>query len=157
EVDLILTPLRARGCIPLLELADDIRLARDRDQGGNPVVVAHELVGDRAGLDHAGPADQAWYAEGALPVGVLLGAEVRHRAVRPRIHVRAIVAAVDNDRIVGDAHVIQRLEQRSDGLVVLDHAVDVLAVAMLILAAVLGTDVGPQVHARAIPPDKKWL
>ena len=41
--------------------------------------------------------------------------------------------------------------------VVLDHAVDVLAVAVLVLAAVLGLDVRAQVHARAVPPAEERL
>ena len=62
---------------------------------------------------------------------------------------------VDDDRVVGDAHVVERFEQRADGVVVLDHAVDVLAVAMLVPAAVLGADVRAQVHARAIEPTEE--
>ena len=76
-------------------------------------------------------------------------AERRHRAVGPGVHVRAVVARVDDDRVVGDAQVVERLEQRADRVVVLDHAVDVLAVAVLVAAAMLGADVRAQVHARA--------
>ena len=139
------------------QLADDVRLAGDGAQRGDPVVVAHQLVGDRAGLDLARPADQARHAEGAFPVGVLLRAERRHRAVRPGVHVRAVVGGVDNDRVVGDAHVIERLEQRADRFVVLDHAVDVFAVAVLVAAAMLGANVRAQVHARAVQPAEERL
>ena len=76
-------------------------------------------------------------------------AEQRHRAVRPGVHVRAVVAGVNDDGVVRDAHVVEGLEQRADGVVVLDHAVDVLAVAVLVAAAMLGADVRAQVHARA--------
>ena len=62
---------------------------------------------------------------------------------------RAVVGAVDDDRVVGDAHVVERLEQRADGVVVLDHAVDVFAVAVLVAAAMFRPDVRAQVHARA--------
>ena len=82
---------------------------------------------------------------------------MRHRAVGPRIHVRAVVAGVDDDRVVGDAHVVERFEQRADGVVVLDHAVDVLAVAVLVAAAVLGANVRAQVHARRVEPAEERL
>ena len=97
EVDLVGV---AVGLVALLALADDVRLAGDGAERGNPVVVAHELVGDRAGLDVARPADEARHAEGAFPVGVLLRAERRHRAVRPGVHVRAVVGGVDDDGVV---------------------------------------------------------
>ena len=140
------------GRVPLGALANDIRLARDRAERGDPVVVAHQFVGDRAGLDMARPAHQAGNAERAFPVGVLLRAEVRHGAVGPGVHVRAVVGGVDNDRVVGDAQVVEGLEDRADRLVVLDHAVDVLAVAVLVAAAVLGADVRAEVHARGVEP-----
>ena len=59
--------------------------------------------------------------------------------------------------LLGDAHVVEGLEQRADGLVVLDHAVDVLAVAVLVPAAVLGADVRAQVHARRVEPAEERL
>ena len=39
----------------------------------------------------------------------------------------------------------------------LDHAVDVFAVAVLVPAAVLGPDVGAQVHARPVEPAEERL
>ena len=49
------------------------------------------------------------------------------------------------------------LSKRADGVVVLDHAVDVFAVAVLVPAAMLGADVRPQVHARAVEPAEERL
>ena len=49
------------------------------------------------------------------------------------------------------------LSRRADGAIVLDHAVDVLAVAVLVSAAMLGADVRAQVHARRVVPDKERL
>ena len=40
------------------------------------------------------------------------------------------------------------LSKRADGVVVLDHAVDILAVAVGVAAAVLGAHMRAQVHAR---------
>ena len=46
-----------------------------------------------------------------------------------RVHVRAVVGRVDHDRVVGDAEIVERLEQLADMAVVLDHAVGVFAEA----------------------------
>ena len=70
---------------------------------------------------------------------------------------RAVVGGVDDDGVVGDAHLVERVEERADGVVVLDHAVDVFAVAVGVAAAMLGADVGAQVHARRVVPDEERL
>ena len=145
------------GGVAPFELGHDVRLARDGGERGDPIVVTHEFVGHGTRLDHSWPADQAGNPERALPVRVLLGAEGRHRAVRPRVHVRSIVRGVDDDGVIRDAHLIERLEERADGLVVLDHAVEVLAVAVLVSAAVFGAHVRAQMHARRVVPDKEGL
>ena len=44
-----------------------------------------------------------------------------------RIHVRTVVGRVDHDGVIGDAEVVERLEQLADVAVVLEHAVEVLA------------------------------
>ena len=119
--------------------------------------MAHQLVGHRARLDVARPAHQHRHPERALPVRVLLRPEWRHRAVRPSVHVRSVVARVDEDRVVRDAKVVQGLEERADRLVVLDHAVDVLAVTVLVTTAVLGADVRAQMHARRVVPNEEWF
>ena len=90
------------------------------------------------GLILPGQRTRHGHAEGAFPVRVLFAAEGRHRAVGPGVHVRAVVGRVDDDRVVGDAQIVERLEQRADRVVVLDHAVDVFAVAVLVAAAMLG-------------------
>ncbi len=70
---------------------------------------------------------------------------------------RPVVAGVDDDGVVGDAHVVERLEQSPDGVVVLQHAVDILAVAVLVTAAMFGADMRAQMHAGRIQPDEEWL
>src|SRR5205814_99107 len=77
----------AVGSVTLLELTDDVRLAGDRAQRRNPIVVAHQLSGDGAGFDVAGPAHQTRHAERAFPTGILFRAVRRHRAIRPGVHV----------------------------------------------------------------------
>ena len=89
-------------------------VARRGDERREPVVVLDDLVGDRAGGDLAGPADQLGDAEGAFPVGVLLAAERGHRAVGPGVHVRAVVGAVDDDRVLGEPELVEQVEQLAD-------------------------------------------
>ena len=73
----------AAGLVPLQKLVRSICIAGRGDQRRQPVEVCHDLVGDRTRLDLAGPANQRGHAVGALPVGVLLAAEWRHRRIRP--------------------------------------------------------------------------
>ena len=68
-----------------------------------------------------------------------------------------VVAGINDDGVVRDTHVVQGLEQRADGVVVLEHAVDVFAVAMRVAAAMIGANVGSQVHARGIEPAEERL
>ena len=109
--------------VALLQLLDDVRLAGGREERRQPVVVLHDLVRDDAGRDLARPAHQQRDTERALPVRVLLAAERRHRAVRPRVHVRPVVGRVHHDRVVGDPELVEQVEQLADVLVVVDHRV----------------------------------
>ena len=93
--------------------------------------MSQEIAVDRARLDHTRPADQARGPIAALPVGRLLAAVRSDSAVRPGHHLSAVVSAVDDDRVIDDPQVIELLQQMTDGLVVLDHAVGVGANAGL--------------------------
>src|SRR5207253_1168061 len=134
----------------LPQLADDVRLTGDGTKRWDPVVVAHQFGGDRAGFDMSGPADEAGHAVGAFAVGILFRTEGSHGAVRPGVHVGPVVRAVNYDGIVGDPQVIEGLEDFANGLVVLDHPVDIFAVAMGVAAAMFRADVGAQMHARGV-------
>ena len=57
----------------------------------------------------------------------------------------------------GDAHVVQRLEQGTDRVVMLEHAVDVFAVAMGVAATMAGTHVGAKVHTGPVEPAEERL
>ena len=81
------------GLVALLELLDDVRITRGGQERRQPIMVLHNLVGDRARLDLSRPADHLRDAEGALPVGGLLAAERGGRAVGPAVGVRAVVGA----------------------------------------------------------------
>ena len=56
-------------------------------------------------LDLSRPADHLRNPERALPVGGLLAAERGGRAVGPGVGMRAVVGAVDDDGVLGDARV----------------------------------------------------
>ena len=86
-----------------LQLLDDVGLARGGEERRQPVVVLDDLVRDRRRRGSCRASGSARHAERALPVRVLLAAERRHPAVRPDVHVRAVVGAVDDDRVLGDA------------------------------------------------------
>ena len=100
------------------------------------------------GCDHAGPADQAGNAEGALPVGRLLAPEGRGAAIGPRKGFGAIVGRVNDDGVVGDAEVVEQLQQLADVAVGLHHAVRIKAEAGLALRCLL--EMREDVHARRV-------
>ena len=78
---------------------------------------------DGAGLDDAGPAHHARHAVAAFPVGVLLA---RNGVVPPSgqvKHLGAVVGRADDDGVVGDAEIVELLEQLADHVVELGHAV----------------------------------
>ena len=78
-------------------------------------------------------------------------------AVRPGVHVRAVVGAVHDERVVRDAQVVQRLEDRADVLVVVDHGVVVRALPAPRLADALRLGVGAEVHVGEVHPDEERL
>ena len=118
-------------------------------------MVLDDLVGDRAGGDLAGPADQLGDAEGAFPVGVLLAAERGHRAVGPGVHVRAVVGAVDDDRVLGEPELVEQVEELPDDLVVVDHRVVVGGLPAPGLPDALRLRVRAQVHVRGVHPHEE--
>ena len=70
---------------------------------------------------------------------------------------RAVVGAVHDEGVVGDAQVIQRLEDRADILVVVDHGVVVRALPAAGLADALRLGVGAEVHVGEVHPDEERL
>ena len=81
--------------------------------------------------------------------------ERRDAAVRPGHGLGAVVGGVDDDRVVGDAEVVELLEHRADHVVVLDHAVGIEADAGLAVGLLL--QVRPDVHARGVEPHEERL
>ena len=108
-----------------------------------------------ARLDLAGPADHLGNPERALPVGGLLAAERGGRAVGPAVGVRAVVGAVDDDGVLGDAEFVDQIEQLADVAVVVDHRVVVRRLPAAGLAEALRLGVRPEVHVGHVHPDEE--
>ena len=123
----------ARGVVTLQELVFDIRLTGRGNQRGHPVLRREDVVDLRARRHEARPAHKRRDTVAAFPVGVLFPAERRKAAVRPGKCLSAIVGRVDDDRIVGDTEVVERLQELPDLAIVLHHAVGIDAEAGLAL------------------------
>ncbi len=143
------------GLVALLELLDDVGLAGGRGQRRQHVGVREHLVGHGSRLDHAGPADRARHAPAALAVGVLLAAERRRAAIGPAHDLGAVVGRVHDDGVVGDAQLVELVEQLADVPVVLHHAIGIDAQPGLALRLLL--QVREDVHAGRVPPDEERL
>ena len=106
-----------------------------------------------------GHRDDARHAEAALEHRALGGAERRHAAVGPSEDFCAVVGGEDDDGVVGDADVVEVLEQIADIIVHLRHAGFFEAVVALIvhLRLVLLRQIGEDVHARGVVPDEERL
>ena len=105
----------------------------------------------------ARPAHQERHAEGAFPVRVLLAAEWRHGAVRPRVHVRTVIGRIHDERVVGDAELVEQVEQLADVLVVVDHGVVIERLVLARPGRGSGLGVGPQMHVGRVDPAEERL
>ena len=122
---------------------------------GQPVHVVHDLVRDRTGFDLARPTHHRRHPPAALPVRVFLASERRGGGVRPRVVVRSVVGRVKHDRVVGDAQLVQLVQQLTHMAVVLHHAVGVDVLPGN--APVLLLHMGAEVHPRTVPPHEERL
>ncbi len=107
------------------------------------------------GGDLGRPADHLGDAEGTLPVRVLLAAERGHAAVGPGVHVRPVVGAVDDDRVLREAELVELVQQRTDDVVVVDHRVVVGRLPAAGLPDALGLRVGAEVHVGGVEPEEE--
>src|SRR6266850_6397020 len=118
EVDLEGLVSRA---VALPQLDADVGIADRGEERRQHVLVGGDLVDERPRLDHPGPTDDARHPPGALPVRVLFTAERCRASVGPGEHLGAIVGSIQDDGVVGDAEIVELLEQLADHAVVLDH------------------------------------
>ena len=70
---------------------------------------------------------------------------------------RAVVGAVHDERVVGEAEAIDRVEDRADVLVVVDHRVVIFALPPAGLAEALRLRVRPEVHVGEVHPEEERL
>src|SRR5450755_1260333 len=120
-----------------------------------PVVMLDDAVGDGSCRNLARPAREHRHAERAFPVRILLAAKRRHAAIGPRVAMRSVVGRVHDERVLGDAQLIEIIEYVAHILVMVDHRVVVwrLPAAGLTQARWLGVRI--QVHEREVQPDEE--
>src|SRR5262245_2039526 len=88
------------------------------------------------------------HAVTAFPVGGLLATERRRTAVGPSHYLGAVVGGEDDNGIVGDAEIVEPLEQLPNIAVELDHYVGIDTVAGLALR--FRFQMRPHMHAGGI-------
>src|SRR5262249_5594807 len=121
--------------------------------------MALDTVADTAGLDVSGPSNQARNAHSTFPGAALFSAERRVASVGPEQEFVGVVGGVTSNRVVGDAEVIELLQDGADMLVVLNHA----GAHHIFLSAtfihrhlhILWIWVRPNVNRRRIEPDEE--
>ncbi len=142
---------------PCFQFFGDLWLTGRSQQGRQPVGVANDLVGDRAGFDLAGPTHHLRDAESAFPVGVFLIAEGGHSAIRPGVHMRAVVGGIHHDRIFGDAQFIQVVQHLANLFIVLDHDIMVERLPAAGLSEYFFRRVDVEMHPGGVKPDEERL
>ncbi len=94
-----------------LQLLDDIGIAGGGKERGKPVFMRENLVRNGSRLDDARPTRQARNPESAFLCLPLLSVERRGTAVGPSELLGAVVGRKDHDGVVGNAQVIEFLQQ----------------------------------------------
>src|SRR5262249_18119354 len=89
--------------LPGLQFIDDVRIARRRHEGREPVEPGDYTILNLARRHLARPANDRRHAEAALIHGALCGAERSHAAVRPSEHLRTVISGEHDDGVVGYA------------------------------------------------------
>jgi len=135
------------------EFGLDIRLTGNGQKSGQPIHVMHDLVGPGTGLDVTGPAHHGGYTPAAFPVSVLFTAEGGHGRIGPGVHVRAVIGGVEDNGVIGNAEVIQHLQEFSHVHVMFYHAVGIFILTRD--AAQFLLHVGTKVHAGTVPPTEE--
>ena len=71
---------------------------------------------------------------------------------------RAVIRRIDHDRVVGDAEIVELLQQEADVVVVFHHPVGILGLrGQARRAAVLVPHMGAKMHPRRAHPNEKGL
>ena len=81
-----------------------------------------------------------------LPVAVFLAAERGNTSVGPLVVVRSVIRGMDDNRVLGDAQVVQLFQECSDHVVIFHHTVGIKVSLGTGDAFILGTDVRVEMH-----------
>src|SRR5262249_54080771 len=102
-----------------------IGLTRRGGERRNHVLEGADVVDDTARLNDPWPAHHERNTPSALPVRVLLAAERRRAAIRPRHDFSAVVGGETDNRVVRDAEVVELLEKLPHVAIEFDHTVGI--------------------------------
>ena len=115
----------------------------------------YDVIVDRTRLDNARPANHLRHSEAPLKGRALLSVERADAAVRPTELLRTVVRAINNDGVVGNAELVQLVEEQSDRIVMFDHTVGIKPNSRSPLCFLFQSR--PDVHSRGAHPAKEWV
>src|SRR5215468_182869 len=143
----------------LLEIVDDVGVARRGHEGGQPIEPRDDAVLDPARGNTARPADDARHPEAPFEPRALAACERRLASVRPRKVLGAVVGAEGDDGVVIEAVILHVLHDGADDVVELRHAgfLDGPAILRRAHVLVLVREVRDDVHARRVQPQEERL
>src|SRR6185436_16736541 len=95
-------------------LLSDLVVTGNREHRRQHVDVRTDAVQGDAGLDLVRPAHETRHAPAAFPTRVLLTAERSVSSVGPGVVLWTVVGGIHDDGVVGDAQVVELLEQLAD-------------------------------------------
>ena len=140
---------------PLLQVFLGSLVSGRSHQRRQHVFMGGDVVDDDTGLDDAGPFDYRGNTVAAFPLGVLLAAKHRRATIGPSKGFCAVIGGIHDDRVLVEAQLLKLGQDLAHVAVVLDHAIGIDAQACLAFGFLL--QVREDVHARGVPPEKKWL
>ena len=148
----------ARRLVALLELLDDVGLARHRQECRQPVVMLDDLVGDRR---RPGSCRASAPCSGTRKApSQFVSFSLRNGVMPPSGQVfmcGPLSVLYIDERVVGDAQLVQQVEHLAHVLVVVDHRVVVGRLPPAGLAEALRLGVGSQVHVGGVDPAEERL
>ncbi len=125
-------------------------------QGRHPVLVRRDVIDDGARLDMPGPAHELGHTEAAFARQALLATERVHAAhFRGGHDFRAVVGGPEHDGVVGNAQLIELVEQLARFPVQFVHGIGEHALAGL--AVLLLAQMNPDVAAGRVEPHEEGL
>ncbi|EAZ93416.1 hypothetical protein CY0110_16512 [Crocosphaera chwakensis CCY0110] len=60
----------------------------------------HNVIGDATRFNMSRPTNHKGNTESPFPTGVFFSSKRSHSSIRPAIHVRPVIGAIDNDGII---------------------------------------------------------